>query len=62
METQRTNLTPISMLLPPSTLAALDKAAATDGRSRSAMAGRLIETALGENDSRAASAMAAGGQ
>jgi len=43
-------MTPVSMLLPRATLASLDRAAAADGRSRSSMARRLLESALGAAD------------
>jgi metal-responsive CopG/Arc/MetJ family transcriptional regulator len=51
----------ISIAMPSATLAALDRAAAAEGRSRSNMARRLLEAGLGEQNAQASPAMAAGG-
>jgi metal-responsive CopG/Arc/MetJ family transcriptional regulator len=60
-EMDQTSLSPVSMRLPATTLAALDRAAAAEGRSRSNMARRLLEAGLGAQNAQASPAMAAGG-
>jgi metal-responsive CopG/Arc/MetJ family transcriptional regulator len=53
LENARVRMEPVSMLLPPTLLAALDEAAAREQRTRSNMARLLLQAALetAQNDS-----------
>jgi metal-responsive CopG/Arc/MetJ family transcriptional regulator len=60
IENARVRMEPVSMLLPPTLLAALDEAAAREQRTRSNMARVLLQDAL--KNSQTDSPMAVGGQ